>query len=244
MYAFPERPVSARRARRLDGWVDRRQRGEPVAYILGEREFWSLPLRVDSRVLIPRSETECLVEAALARIGREAKVLDLGTGCGAVALAIAASRPNARVLGADRDPGCVHVARGNARRLGLTATFVLSDWYRAFPAGERFDVIVANPPYVADEDPHLARGDLRFEPRAALAAGPDGLDALRQVIREAPAHLEAGGWLLVEHGHEHRSPVRKMFAAQNFEDIETTQDLAGLPRVTGARRPRPPARVS
>ena len=237
LYAFPERSVPARGARRLSGLVDRRQRGEPIAYILGEREFWSLPLRVDPRVLIPRPETECLVEAALARIGEGAKVLDLGTGSGAVALAIAASRPKAHVLGADREPGCVHVARENARRLGLTAAFVVSDWCSALRASERFDVIVANPPYVAEGDPHLARGDLRFEPRGALVSGPDGLEALRQVIREAPAHLEAGGWLLVEHGHDQRTPVRSMFAERSLEEVETTRDLAGLPRVTSARRP-------
>lgn len=238
LYAFPERPVSAEQARRLADFVRRRQRGEPLAYIVGRREFWSLTLRVDPRVLIPRPETECLVDAALARIGDAAtRVLDLGTGSGAIALAVAASRPHARVVGVDRDAGCIDAARENAARLGLTATFRESDWFSAFGRDERFDVVVANPPYVADGDPHLERDGLRFEPRDALVAGADGLAALRRIVGAAPNHLVRGGWLCVEHGHDQGAPVRELFRARGFEAVETTPDLAGIPRVTCGHAP-------
>ena len=235
LYAFPERAMRADDAGRLAGFVSRRQRGEPLAYIVGRREFWSLTLRVDPRVLVPRPETECLVEAALARIGDIATVLDLGTGSGAIALAVAASRPNARVVGVDRASGCIDVARQNAARLELTATFRQSDWFSALDPSERFDVVVANPPYVAEGDPHLAADGLRFEPRDALVAGADGLAALRRILAAAPSHLARGGWLCVEHGHDQEVAVRDLFVAHGFRDIETTPDLAGIPRVTCGR---------
>ena len=238
LYAFPERLVSTADTRRLAGFLDRRQGGEPVAYILGEREFWSLTLRVDARVLIPRPETECLVEAALDHIEDGARVLDLGTGSGAIALAVAAARPDAEVIGVDLDPGCIDVARENAKELGATVQFIQSDWFSALEAGRRFDIILANPPYVADGDPHLARGDLRFEPRRALAGGPDGLTALRYLIGAAPAWLDSGGWLLVEHGHDQQASVLPLFLKSGFEDIATRQDLAGIDRVAGGRAPR------
>ena len=237
LYAFPERPVSTADTQRLAGFLDRRQRGEPVAYILGEREFWSLPLRVDARVLIPRPETECLVEAALDHIEDGARVLDLGTGSGAVALAVATARPDADVVGVDLDPGCLDLARENAGGLGVTVQFMQSDWFSALDAGQRFDVILANPPYVADGDPHLARGDLRFEPRRALSGGPDGLTALRHIIATASAWLASGGWLFVEHGHDQQASVRRLFLESGFENVETRQDLAGIDRVAGGRVP-------
>ncbi len=235
LYAFPERAMPTHDARRLAGFVRRRRRGEPLAYIVGRREFWSLTLRVDPRVLVPRPETECLVEAALARIGDIATVLDLGTGSGAIALAVAASRPNARVVGVDRDSGCVDAARENAARLGLNATFRRSDWFSALDPSERFEVVVANPPYVAEGDPHLAEDGLRFEPRDALVAGADGLAALRRILAAAPSHLARGGWLCIEHGHDQEVAVRDLFVAHGFRDIETTPDLAGIPRVTCGR---------
>ena len=238
LYAFPERPVSTADTQRLAGFLDRRQRGEPVAYILGEREFWSLTLRVDARVLIPRPETECLVEAALGHIEDGARVLDLGTGSGAVALAVATARPDADVIGVDLDPGCIDLARENARGLGVTVQFMQSDWFSALDAGRRFDVILANPPYVADGDPHLGRGDLRFEPRLALTGGPDGLTALRHLIGAAPARLAGGGRLFVEHGHDQQASVLPLFRKSGFEDIETRRDLAGIDRVAGGRAPR------
>ena len=242
LYAFPERAMPTDDARRLAGFVRRRRRGEPLAYIVGQREFWSLTLCVDPRVLVPRPETECLVEAALARIGDIATVLDLGTGSGAIALAVAASRSNARVVGVDRDSGCIDVARQNAARLELTATFRQSDWFSALDPSERFDVVVANPPYVADGDPHLDDDGLRFEPRDALVAGTDGLDALRRIVPAAPSHLVRGGWLCVEHGHDQQAAVRDLFLEHGFQDIETAPDLAGMPRVTcgGTRCARVP----
>lgn len=237
LYAFPERAVRADDARRLAGFVRRRKRGEPLAYLVGRREFRSLTLRVDPRVLVPRPETECLVETALVHIADTATVLDLGTGSGAIALAIAAARPEARIVGVDRDTGCVEVARENAAQLGLTATFRESDWFSAFGRGERFDVVVANPPYVADGDPHLEGDGVRFEPRGALVAGADGLAALRHIVPAAPAHLVPGGWLCVEHGHDQQAAVRDLFLAHGFEHIETTPDLAGIPRVTRGHTP-------
>ena len=233
LYAFPERPVSANGCACLRAHMARRQRGEPVAYILGEWEFWSLPLKVDARALIPRPETEGLVEAALERTGPAPRVLDLGTGCGAIALAIAAERPAAAVLGVDNDPACLALAQENAQRLASTASFQHSHWY-ADIAGE-FDVIVSNPPYVAAGDPHLTQGDLRFEPKGALVGGVDGLAALRSVIGGAAAHLASGGWLIVEHGCDQGGHTRRLFDAAGFAAVATLQDAAGLPRVTLGR---------
>lgn len=234
LYAFPERRVSEALARRHANCIERRQRGEPMAYIVGERGFWNLTLTVDRRALIPRPETECLVEAALARISPCTRVLDLGTGSGAVALAVAGSCPTANVEGVDCDPGCVILARRNAERLGITATFYESDWFSAVQGP--CDTILANPPYVAEGDPHLHRGDLRFEPRRALVGGPDGLAHLRQIVRQAPDYLAQGGTLLVEHGYDQAHPVRKMFQDAKFPYVETLCDLASLPRVTLGQR--------
>jgi len=236
LYAFPERRVSEALACRHASCIERRQRGEPVAYIIGERGFWNLTLAVDRCALIPRPETECLVEAALARMSPEPRiwVLDLGTGSGAVALAVAASRPTANVEGVDCDAGCVTLARWNAERLGISAAFYESDWFSA--VGGSYDLILANPPYVAQGDPHLHRGDLRFEPRRALIGGPDGLSHLRQIVRQAPDHLAQGGTLLVEHGYDQADHVREMFRDAKFLGVETLRDLASLPRVTLGQR--------
>ncbi len=232
LYAFPERRVPNRLMRRHVDCIERRQRGEPVAYIMGERGFWNLTLAVDRRALIPRADTECLVEAALARIGAppRARVLDLGTGSGAVALAVAASCPTADVEGIDRDPGCIALARHNAENLGISATFFESDWFSAVRG--TYDAILANPPYIAEDDPHLYRGDLRFEPRPALVGGSDGLSHLRRIVRQAPNHLDRGGTLLVEHGYDQAEPVRALFRGAEFGSIETLTDMACLPRVT------------
>ena len=234
LYAFPERRVSNRLAHRHANCIERRQRGEPVAYIIGQRGFWNLTLAVDRRALIPRPETECLVEAALARISPHARVLDLGTGSGAVALAVAASCPTVKVEGVDCDPGCVTLARRNAESLGITATFYESDWFSA--AQGPFDAILANPPYVAEGDPHLQRGDLRFEPPRALIGGSDGLSHLRQIVHQASNHLVQGGTLLVEHGYDQADHVRAMFRDAKFLGVETRRDLASLPRVTLGQR--------
>ena len=242
LYAFQERPVTQTAGTRAAGWIERRASGEPVAYILGEREFWGLALEVTPDALIPRPETETLVAAALERIGPEARVADLGTGCGAVALAIASERPGARILATDIDPACAQLCRRNAARLQLAATqagpdvtVVIADLFDGI--GEVFDVIVSNPPYVATGDPHLHRGDLRFEPRVALDGGECGLRVIERLIREAPGHLADGGWLCIEHGCAQDREVRDLFVAAGFDAIECFPDLERRPRATVGRRP-------
>ncbi len=234
LYAFPERPVPDHLACRHADCIERRRGGEPVAYIMGERGFWNLTLAVDRCALIPRPETECLVEAALARLSGAARVLDLGTGSGAVALAVAGNCPAADVEGVDCDPGCVALAQRNAGNLGIRATFYESDWYSAVRG--HYDAILANPPYIAEGDPHLDQGDLRFEPRGALVAGSDGLSHIRRIVNEAPDHLDRGGVLAIEHGYDQAEPVRKLFRDAQFHGVETLSDLASLPRVTLGQR--------
>ncbi len=215
----------------------RRRDGEPVAYLTGVREFWGLRLAVSPAVLIPRPETEALIELALARLpaDRDAAVLDLGTGSGAIALALAHERPRARVVATDASDAALAVARGNAHRLGIpNVEFLKTSWYDGAPT-TRFDLIAANPPYVDADDPHLAEGDLRFEPRAALVPPGDGLAALRTIVAGAPAHLSPGGTLVVEHGYDQQDAVRALFVAAGFVDIVSARDLAGIPRVAAGR---------
>ncbi|MFO1312456.1 MAG: peptide chain release factor N(5)-glutamine methyltransferase [Burkholderiales bacterium] len=215
----------------------RRRDGAPVAYLTGVKEFWGLPLRVTPAVLVPRPETETLVELALESIARDAhaRVLDLATGSGAVALAIAHERPQASVVATDIARDALDVARGNAARLALAnVTFVESDWWTVVDG--RFDAIVSNPPYVASDDPHLA-GDIRFEPRAALVPPGDALSALRTIVTRAPAFLAPGGRLAVEHGHDQSEAVQALMRAAGFEAISVRRDLAGIARVVGGRRP-------
>jgi release factor glutamine methyltransferase len=217
--------------------ADERMRGVPVAYLVGHREFWSLDLVVTPAVLVPRPETESLVELALERLERDtdALVADLGTGSGAIALAIARERPHSRIVATDRSEAALDVARGNARRLAIAnVAFAAGDWYEAL--AERFDVIVSNPPYVAAGDPHL-EGDVRHEPVPALVAGTDGLDALRRIVAGAPRHLRAGGSLLVEHGFDQGDAVRRLFRESGFLDVETARDAGGRERVTLGRVP-------
>jgi release factor glutamine methyltransferase len=242
LYAYPELcPGDAERTA-FAGLLARRAQGEPMAYILGSREFRDLELRVTPATLIPRPETELLVEQALLRIPRQAtaRVADLGTGSGAVALALARERPRAWVTATDADPEALQVAAGNARRLGIAnLELALGSWYEPL-AGARFDLIVSNPPYIPASDPHLGRGDLRFEPRAALAAGPLGLDALTEIIAGAMAHLQPGGRLLLEHGYDQAEAVSGLLREAGFRDIEGLEDLAGQPRVAlGRAEPRP-----
>jgi release factor glutamine methyltransferase len=235
-------PIEVRR--RAAGHLARRQAGEPIAYILGEREFWSLPLAVGSAVLIPRPETERLVELGLERIpmDRTCRVADLGTGSGAIALAVARERPKAQVIATDASAAALAVARGNAARLGLSARveFELGDWYGALSRQQPFDVLMSNPPYIAANDRHLRQGDLRFEPVKALASGRDGMEALRILAGGARDHLVLGGWLLVEHGFDQGAAVRDLFLRAGLTDIATALDLAGNERVTaGSRGYRP-----
>ena len=211
--------------------IQRRASGEPLAYIVGQQEFFGLPLAVDPRVLIPRPDTETLVSWALDVLpkGCAAKVLDLGTGSGAIALAIKHACPTADVSAIDASADAVTVARGNAAALGLGVSIEISPWFER--VNGLFDVIVSNPPYVREGDPHLTA--LGHEPIQALTAGSDGLSDLRQIISAAPAHLQAGGWLLLEHGYDQAEAVGQLLREQGFESVSSRDDLAGIQRCTG-----------
>jgi len=212
----------------------RRLAGEPLAYINGHKEFFGLNLQVGPEVLVPRPETETLVEWALALLHEQAnaQVLDLGTGSGAVALAIKASRGDWQLWASDASAAALAVAQANAQRLGLAVQWRQGDWLHAVP-GQRFDLIVSNPPYIAAHDAHLQA--LRHEPLLALTSGEDGLQSLRQIICAAPACLKPGAWLLLEHGHDQAAAVRERLLAQGFEQVQSRNDLAGIARCTGGR---------
>ena len=240
LFAHADERVDADAAARFHALCARRASGEPVAYLLGHRGFWTLDLAVTADTLVPRPETELLVEAALARLpeDRPLQVADLGTGTGAIALAIASERPLASVLATDASEAALAVARGNAGRNRIAnVRFAAGDWLEPL-GGQRFDLVASNPPYVADGDPHLAEGDLPFEPPMALASGADGLDALRCIVAGAPMVLVDGGWLLVEHGHAQGAAVRALFQAHGFAGIETLRDLEQRERVTLGRNLR------
>ena len=222
---------------RLDDLVRRRQRGEPMAYLRGDQEFFGLSLAVDPRVLVPRPDTEALVNWALERVdssSNTARVLDLGTGSGAIALAIATQRPHASVSATDASEDALAVARSNAQRLGLPVQFHAGSWLGAVP-GQRFDVIVTNPPYIADNDPHLAA--LTHEPLSALTAGADGLDDIRTIVAHAPQALLPGGWLLIEHGFDQAAAVRALLQAAGFDHVSSRTDLAAIERCSGGQWP-------
>lgn len=238
LHAYPERRLTPDEHARFHALAERRRRGEPLAYITGTREFWSLTLRVTANVLIPRPETEGVVERvlALAPAGTP-RLADLGTGSGAIAVALAHERPQARVTATDRSAAALTVARDNARRLGLEhVRFVQGDWFRAL-AGERFDVIASNPPYVSDQELDRAQPELAFEPAGALRAGERGLADLYALIRQAPLYLVPGGWLVLEHGAGQEAAVAGAMAEAGFTLVRSHRDLAGLPRITEARRP-------
>jgi release factor glutamine methyltransferase len=226
--------LTADEARRLASLLQRRIAGEPIAYLLGEREFYGLAFHVTPDVLIPRPETELLVELVAGRLPPGGCVLDLGTGSGAIAVSIAFARPDAVVTAVDVCEAALVVARRNAARHGVDVRCLRSDWYASLDE-TRFDVIVANPPYIASEDSHLSQGDLRFEPIDALTDHADGLSALRIIVSGAAAHLSAEGWLLMEHGYDQASAVRALLSAQGFGDVQSWQDLAGIERATGGR---------
>jgi release factor glutamine methyltransferase len=237
LLAHPELAEEASRNVRYLEFLERRLAGEPIAYILGEREFYGLDFRVTPDVLIPRPETELLVDLALARIPEDERrrVLEVGTGSGCIAVAIAHLRPRTSVIATDVSSAALAVAQDNARRHAAdNVEFRCGDGF-APVREERFDLILSNPPYVAQDDPHLLQGDLRFEPKLALTSGADGLVALRAIIAEAPDRLQAGGWLLLEHGHEQGEAVRGLLAGRGFRGVFTEPDLAGQPRVSGGR---------
>ncbi len=232
LLAHDDTELTEAQAAALQAGLARRAAGEPLAYVVGEREFRGLTLRVTPAVLVPRPETEVLVDWALEHLPAKAEVdvVDLGTGSGAIALALQRERPQARVLATDASAEALAMARGNARRLALPVQFVQGDWWAPLQ-GRRFALAVANPPYVAGDDPHLAA--LTHEPRVALTPEGDGLSALRQIVRGAPPHLLPGTWLLLEHGHDQADAVAQMLRDAGFEAVQTRHDLAGLPRCTG-----------
>ena len=238
LHTWPERIVASEAAQTFADYLQRRRAGEPVAYILGQQGFWNLDLEVAPHTLIPRPETELLVETAMQlQSADQARVLDLGTGTGAIALALASERRQWQVTAVDRVDEAVALAERNHQRLQLdNARVLVSHWFSALD-GQRFDVIISNPPYIAAEDPHLVAGDVRFEPSSALVAGHDGLDDLRQIIAEAPAHLVGGGWLLLEHGYDQAAAVRELLARHGFEQIESRLDLNAHERITLGRLP-------
>jgi len=224
---------------RYEAWVTRRSHGEPVAYVLGEKEFWSLPLEVTPDVLVPRPETELVVELALTHLRRDqqARVLDLAAGSGAIALALARELPRAAVVGTDISAAAIAVARRNGQRLGLAnVSFRTGSWFDPV-AAERFDLVASNPPYIAETDERVEPGVRRFEPHNALFAGTDGLEALRVITGAAGRHLSPGGWLVVEHGDRQGLAVRELLSAAGFADVATRQDLSGLDRCTEGRWP-------
>ena len=238
LFAHADDAVAAQEQARFLALCQRRAEGHPVAHLLGSRGFWTLELEVTADTLVPRPDTELLVEAALERIPAErtAHIADLGTGTGAIALAIASERPLARVLATDASAAALAVAQRNASRNRITTVrFAEGDWLEPLE-GQRYDLIASNPPYIADGDPHLLEGDLRFEPRTALASGGDGLDALRTIIRDAPQLLLQDGWLLVEHGHDQGAVVRELFSRAGLIGITTLQDLEQRERVTLGQR--------
>ncbi len=235
LLARPETPVGEPAGRQFSEWVARRAGGEPLAYLLGEAEFRGRVFRVSPEVLIPRPETEELIERALEKLcGLSApRVIDLGTGSGIVAISLALECPSASLLAVDLSMAAVAVARHNADRLGAGVEFRVGDWFSPV-AGESFDIIVSNPPYVADGDPHLKGDGLPFEPRMALTDGADGLACIRRIVAAAPAHLKPGGWLLFEHGYDQGEASRNLLTAAGFKAASTFNDLAGLDRVSGA----------
>jgi len=238
--AWPERLISAEVRQRCGGLLRRRRAGEPIAYLTGCREFWSQPLEVNPDTLIPRPETELLVEQALTHIPAQGSGLwlaDMGTGCGAIALALASERSALSVIASDVSAPAIATADRNCRRLRLTnVLFVIGNWCDPL-ASRRFDIIVSNPPYIEDEDTHLHQGDLRFEPRLALAGGPDGLAAIRTLTVQAQRLLRPGGRLLLEHGHEQGNQVRRLFESRGYQSVRVATDVSGNSRVTQGRWP-------
>ncbi len=237
LLTWPERALSAEQWQLYQTLVTKRVAGEPVAYIIGEREFWSLSLKVSPATLIPRPDTEVLVEQALKKVLNHADthIVDLGTGTGAIALALASELPKAEVFASDLHEDAVNLAKYNASELGLSRVQVKQgSWFSPF-AGQKFDLVVSNPPYIDPADPHLSQGDVRFEPSSALTAEQHGLADIDHIASHAPSYLKAGGWLLLEHGFDQKEAVQQLLTAKGFVEVFTEQDYGGMDRVTGGR---------
>jgi release factor glutamine methyltransferase len=240
LYTWPEQQLDAKQLEQFNQLVQRRLNGEPVAHLLGQQEFWSLSLQVTADTLIPRPETERLVELALERIPVKAtwRIADLGTGSGAIALALAKERPTCQIIATDQSMAALQVAKENARLNQINnVTFQHGDWLAALKDQPEFDMIVSNPPYIKEDDPHLQQGDVRFDPRDALKAGTEGLDDLQQIIERALPHLKTGGWLLLEHGYDQEAAVMRLLQQAGYEQVEDYLDLAGQPRVAAGIKP-------
>ncbi|ULH02319.1 peptide chain release factor N(5)-glutamine methyltransferase [Aeromonas caviae] len=236
LMTWPEHELDAAQQATLAGWLARRLNGEPIAHLIGEREFWSLPLKVSPATLIPRPDTEVLVEQALTRLpGGPCALLDLGTGTGAIALALKSERPDADVWAVDRMPAAAALARTNSAALGLPIEVRDGSWFAPLSDAPRFAMIVSNPPYIDGADPHLHEGDVRFEPRSALVAEEQGLADIRLIVTQAPAHLVPGGWLLLEHGWDQGEAVRQLLLQQGYVQVETVRDYGDNERVTLGR---------
>jgi len=234
LYTWPEHIPSLPEQHMYLDLLRRRQSGEPVAYLTHRREFFGLELKINHHVLVPRPETETLVQCVLDVLADNsaARIADLGTGSGAVALALASQKTQARIVATDASSDALALARENAERLGIdNVTFMAGDWLAPL-SGLTFDLIASNPPYIAEDDPHLSRDGVRFEPKPALVSGKDGLDAIRQLVTESPACLETGGWLMIEHGFDQGEAVRGLFTQAGFVDVKTHRDLGGNERVT------------
>lgn len=239
LHAWPEAQLDPELLSRFEALVTQRVSGKPVAQLTGRREFWSLDLEVTEHTLIPRPDTELLVEQALAILpaGQSLRLLDAGTGSGAIALALAHERPHWQIFASDRSPSCLAVAQRNATRLGLgNIHFFTGDWCDAV-ADQSLDALISNPPYIAEQDPHLAEGDVRFEPRNALTAGADGLDDLKYLAAAASRVLKPAGHILLEHGFDQANHVRNILKSNKLEEISSTCDLAGHERVSQAKKP-------
>lgn len=232
-----ERALTPDEAQRFGDLVQRRLAGEPVAYLVGQREFFGLPFEVSGAVLIPRPDTELLVELTLDRLPQGGRVLDMGTGSGAIAVSLAHTRRDADVTALDVSADALAVARRNADANGARVTFLHSDWFAALADAPPFDIIASNPPYIASGDHHLSEGDLRYEPVGALTDHADGLSALRILVAGAPAHLAPQGWLLMEHGYDQAEAVRALLASAGYTDVQSWRDIADIERVSGGRRP-------